>query len=270
MENVAEKKRLFIGLLGISMISVIFIVTAIWYLIFNPQQTLIYKVILSGLVILVAGIILLAGFGLAGILYTLWFSKNKIFFQRPIRIALNTFFPLVLALGKIARIEMDRVRNSFVQVNNQLVLVKNVNLEPEKLLILAPHCIQLDKCKHKITGSIYNCRRCGGCQVNDLLNLKDKYGINIGIATGGTLARKYVQEYRPHAIVAIACERDLSSGILDVNPIPVFGVTNYRPHGPCKNTCICLPMVEEAVQHFIGNGVNVFERTKVECQGISS
>jgi len=30
------------------------------------------------------------------------------------------------------------------------------------------------------------------------------------MAAGGTLARKYVQEYRPHAIVAIACERDLN------------------------------------------------------------
>ena len=73
----------------------------------------------------------------------------------------------------------------------------------------------------------------------------------MSMATGGTLARKFVREYRPRAIVAIACERDLTSGIQDSNPIPVLGITNERPFGPCFNTEIRIERVEEALQFFM-------------------
>ena len=126
-----------------------------------------------------------------------------------------------------------------------------MKLVPNQILLLAPHCIQRTDCPHKITVDIENCRRCGGCPVTSLLELRSRYGIKVGMATGGTLARKYVREYRPRAIVAIACERDLTSGIQDANPIPVLGVTNQRPHGPCQNTCFDVPRVEEAIQHFL-------------------
>ena len=93
----------------------------------------------------------------------------------------------------------------------------------------------------------------------DLLNLRDQYGIRVGVATGGTLARKYVKEYRPKAIVAIACERDLASGIQDCSPIPVLGVLNDRPFGPCFNTSVSIHGVVRAIKFFLidrkGEGV---------------
>ncbi|MDK2835430.1 MAG: uncharacterized protein PWP21_207, partial [Thermosediminibacterales bacterium] len=65
------------------------------------------------------------------------------------------------------------------------------------------------------------------------------------------LARKYVNEFKPDAIVAIACERDLSSGIQDTYPIPVLGVLNKRPEGPCMNTRVDLEKVEAAINYFL-------------------
>jgi len=249
--QVNEKKRLFIGLLGASLLTASALAMAIWHLIISPQQSLAYQIVLLALVIFLAGIIILAVFGFAGILLTIWLSKNVRLLQGPMRVALNTFFPLVLAVGRIFRIDMDRIRNSFVQVNNRLVEAMHLKLQPQNILLLAPHCLQLSTCPHKVTGNIDNCRRCGRCPVSDLLNMRDQYGINIGMATGGTLARKYVKEFKPRGIVAIACERDLTSGILDANPIPVLGVTNLRPNGPCVNTRISVPVVEKAIQHFI-------------------
>ena len=72
-----------------------------------------------------------------------------------------------------------------------------------------------------------------------------------GVATGGTLARLIVVERRPHLIIAVACERDLSSGIQDSYPLPVFGVINHRPHGPCYDTLVDLEKVEEALKTFL-------------------
>jgi len=58
-------------------------------------------------------------------------------------------------------------------------------------------------------------------------------------------------EFKPKAIVAIACERDLSSGIQDVNTVPVLGVLNIRPNGPCFDTTVDLAAVEDAVKFFL-------------------
>ena len=73
----------------------------------------------------------------------------------------------------------------------------------------------------------------------------------MAIATGGTLARQAVKKVRPKAILAVACERDLTSGIQDVFPLPVIGVLNERPNGPCYNTRVDMKKVETAIQEFV-------------------
>jgi len=73
----------------------------------------------------------------------------------------------------------------------------------------------------------------------------------MSIATGGTLARRVIVETRPKAIVAVACERDLTSGIQDSYPIPVIGILNERPFGPCRDTRVDLSKVATAVRFFL-------------------
>ena len=55
----------------------------------------------------------------------------------------------------------------------------------------------------------------------------------------------------PTCILAVACERDLTSGIQDVFPLPVIGVLNERPNGPCFNTRADMGKIEEAIRSFI-------------------
>ena len=57
---------------------------------------------------------------------------------------------------------------------------------------------------------------------------------------------------RPKLIVAVACERDLSSGIQDTHPLPVFGVINERPNGPCLDTFVNIRRLEAAIRTFLG------------------
>ena len=254
VENLVQvhvRKRLFIGLLGTSLAVVGLFAVAIWYLIFSPEQSIFYKIVLLLLAVGLLAVILLAGFGLAGIVLTIVRSRPFVPFQGPMRVALNTFFPLVLVLGRIFRIDLDRIKRSFIEVNNNLVQARVIHIKPHQLLLLAPHCLQNGTCPHKVTGNIDNCQRCGRCSVKKILELRDRYGIRVGMATGGTLARKYIVDYRPRAIVAIACERDLTSGILDANPIPVLGVTNLRPNGPCHNTDFSMEHLEQAIHFFI-------------------
>lgn len=68
------------------------------------------------------------------------------------------------------------------------------------------------------------------------------------IATGGTIARRQVKEIKPKVVLAVACERDLASGIADIEQIQVYGITNQRPFGPCYNTTVDPQEIERAIQ----------------------
>jgi len=69
----------------------------------------------------------------------------------------------------------------------------------------------------------------------------NKYkNIDVKIATGGTLARKYVKDLRPDLIIAVACKRDLISGIRDAEPFLVYGVFNKIKNESCINTTVAI------------------------------
>ena len=86
-----------------------------------------------------------------------------------------------------------------------------------------------------------------------LLDISKKYGVHVAIATGGTIARRIVVQKRPKLILAVACERDLSSGIQDTYPLPVYGILNNRPFGPCLNTQVALEDLQEALRLFLNS-----------------
>ena len=96
-----------------------------------------------------------------------------------------------------------------------------------------------------------NCKRCGGCNIGDLVTLSEEMGFHFFVATGGTLARQVVYNTRPKAVLAIACERDLMSGIQDVFPLPAVGVLNIRPNGPCYNTSVDMAEVRRQLEEII-------------------
>ena len=168
---------------------------------------------------------------------------------------INFIYPLAIFLGKMFDIPRVKIEQSFIEVSNHLVRKQGVKVPADRIMILTPHCIQLDTCTFKITRNIENCHQCGGCGVGDLVALSNKYGVHLAVATGGTLARQVVKAIRPKAIVAVACERDLTSGIQDVFPLPVLGVLNERPNGPCFNTRVDIAKVEEAIKTFLEDEV---------------
>lgn len=173
------------------------------------------------------------------------------FFTKLRGVTMRVLLPLMIVVGRILGLSKKEIRASFIQVNNDMVLAECGRYPAERLLLLMPHCLQSSKCKLRLTYNIYNCKRCGKCPIAGLIELSDRYGIFLSIATGGTLARRIVMQRRPAMIIATACERDLASGIQDTYPLPVYGVLNQRPHGPCMDTLVVLETVETAIRRFI-------------------
>lgn len=200
--------------------------------------------ILSGLAILSLTIILTV--------ILLWHDQPvPRFTKRLLELSFTIIYPIMLVLGPLLKYNKNAIRGVFAELNNKLIFSNEYSIEGSNILILTPHCIQKSFCPYKITTNIENCRRCGKCDVNQLIELQDQFGVNFRVVTGGTLARKIIKDLRPKAIVAIACERDLISGLQDIKKLPIIAVTNKRPEGPCVNTSVDADQVKIAIKHFL-------------------
>lgn len=249
-ETAKIKKRIFIGLLSASVLLIFGMVLSGIFIYYNRFGSW-YRYLLLFIITLLSLFILMVSIGLAGVVMTLLHVKSFFGLEGLMNASLNMLFPLVLTLGKILNIPKDVIKSSYIEVNNKLLQSRCYNLKPENILILAPHCLQKWDCPYKITADASNCRHCGRCDIDKLLMISKNYGVNLAVVTGGTLARKKVIDTKPKAIIAIACERDLTEGILDTNPLPVMGILNIRPEGPCKNTQVDLAKVTEAIDFFM-------------------
>jgi hypothetical protein len=244
------RKRLFIGLLTLAGSVVLLVAFLLWWV---PSVGLVHihpilPLISAGILALLA-LFIVGGIGL--LVLTLLTGRDLFFSERLRKLVIRYIFPGVIAFGRLLGVDRDTLRQSFIALNNQLVRARKLRVPAHKALILLPHCIQLFDCDLKITGDVNRCVRCGRCDIADLADLAWRRGIPIAVATGGTLARKIIVEHRPQFILAVACERDLTSGIRESYPLPVIGLLNQRPDGPCFNTRVVLDEVERVLDEHI-------------------
>lgn len=243
-------KNLFLILSTITLLLMMIITTLLWWFI-SPRLHEINQILanlaLNALrifyFILVLGTIL--------VYLTSYTEKNFLIIRFFIRVFIRILYPVTFLLGRIFRFSKERIRESFVHVNNSFIKSLKKKFKPSELLILLPHCLQNTECEIRITIDINKCINCGKCNIGSLTEIANKYKIPIAIATGGTLARKIIIENKPKFIIAVACDRDLVEGIHEVFPIPVYGVLNERPYGPCVNTKVNIANIELALNKIL-------------------
>ncbi len=244
------EKRLFILVSAGGLLLLGLFMCAAWYLI-APRLGELHPELPRTVAAVAAAAFLIIAFGLGLIALSALTGRRVLFSHRMTATVVRILFPLVLMLSTLIRIDTERVKRSFVAVNNALVKAGRDTIRKGKLLLLLPHCLQATSCPHKITGGLIdNCRGCGKCVIAGLLELAREHDLALTVATGGTLARRVIWEINPAAIVAVACETDLTSGIRDSYPLPVLGILNERPHGPCRDTTVDLEAVRDAVRFF--------------------
>lgn len=244
------RKRLFTALLIIAYGVIPATAALLWWLptvgLANIHPAL--PVLLGGVVTIFT--LCLLG-GLTMLVLTLWTGRDLLFSQSLRQIVIRYLFPGIIAFGRLLGFNRDTLQRSFIALNNQLVRAKQLRVPADRALLLLPHCLQFSACEIKITGDVNKCARCQRCDICRLTQLAQERGIGIAVATGGTLARKLIVERQPLFILAVACERDLTSGIRDAYPLPVIGILNRRPEGPCHNTQVVTEELERVLDAFI-------------------
>jgi hypothetical protein len=251
LEQSSPQKRTFIGLLLFTCLILSCVMLVLWLVPYVGLSN-IHRSAPLILALCFGGLLLLVFLGVALLVFTIIRGRDIFLSHRLRGVVIQVLFPFMVIVGKIVGISRARVQQSFIAINNQLVISNCHRAKPESLLLLLPHCIQDFDCDVKITRDVGNCRQCGKCLIKDLLELSERYNVQIAVATGGTLARRIIGKHRPSAIVAVACELDLTTGIQDAYPLPVIGILNERPNGPCFNTRVDIEKVNEAILRFLG------------------
>ena len=250
LEALRPKKRLFLGLLLAAEFFVALALYAFWRIAYLGLENIFeYLPLLVG-----AFLIFVSTFSFGAVCNMVLAIKGlptlKLFHRYSVAL-IKWLFPLAVKIGNLFGIKRRQIEGSFIAVSNLIFFKSGIKVPASKLLVISPHCLQLSSCPHKITRDPNNCKRCGRCNVGDFMKLSDELGFTFFVATGGTLARQIVKKIRPQAVLAVACERDLMSGIQDVYPLPAVGVLNIRPNGPCNNTRVDMDEVRRVLKTIV-------------------
>lgn len=230
-EEITESRRTFLMLSSLILAGLVLISLLFLYLVL-PRFKLFgsfWAAVITAAVIVLAMVL---------VCWYVILALKIIYRNRYLRICLDRknrllFFllPHVMKLASFLGISGDRLGHSFIMVSNSLAF--NPDREG-KLLVLLPRCLEKEIMK----------------QIKESC---EKYPDDVVYysTAGGSAARKLVKKISPRAIIAVACERDLLSGIQFVSgEIPVIGIPNKRPRGPCKNTLIDPSEFESALKYF--------------------
>jgi len=127
----------------------------------------------------------------------------------------------------------DWVEHAAIDIYNTLAERRGRRVGKGELLVLIPRCLS----KQALDG---------------VLEIAGRYEVPVFVATRGQLARRVIRERRPRAVVAVACERDMMTGLRDVaGKLPVLGLTMQLPNGPCRDAAIDLDQMEKWVQGLV-------------------
>ena len=244
------KKRLFIGMLLLTDGLAAAMLYGIWY-IASPGLSNIAEVLPTIVGGIFAVSVVLSLLGILNMVLAVADLPYLPLLQRRTYELINVLFPVAVRLAKPFGIGRRKLEGSFIATSNLMFNRMGIRVPASRLLVVTPHCLQLATCPHKITRDPGNCKRCGGCDIGALVTLSEEMGFHFFVATGGTLARQIIYKMRPQAVLAIACERDLMSGIQDVYPLPAVGVLNIRPNGPCYNTHVDMDEVKAQLEKII-------------------
>ncbi|HEY6208495.1 MAG TPA: DUF116 domain-containing protein [Gemmatimonadales bacterium] len=128
----------------------------------------------------------------------------------------------------------DWVEHAAIDVYNELGARRKRTVGKGELLVLIPRCLS----KQALDG---------------VLAIAGRYEVPVFVATRGQLARRVIRERRPRAVVAVACERDMMTGLCDVaGKLPVLGLTMRLPNGPCRDAVLDLSVMERWVRSWVG------------------
>jgi hypothetical protein len=223
---------LFFGFAAVTLGATVSVVAALLFLL-APRLAQLHPLVPGALWTLLIG-----GGGIAvvwyGVLVGSYYARVNVLPERLLE--RGPFLWLMNLTSQVSRLfgRRDRVEHAAIDVYNAMALRRGRRFGRGELLVLIPRCLS----KEALDG---------------VLDIAGRYDVPVFVATRGQLARRAIRERRPRAVVAVACERDMTTGLRDVaGKLPVLGLTMRLPNGPCRDAALDLDVMESWVKSWVG------------------
>lgn len=225
-----EPKRLFMGLLFAAFSLAFGLACLLVWAVYPRLQSIHPRLAMASLVVLaVLTLTFVAWYGVVALVLVT---------KRPIKLAdivghqFFRVFPALAVFSQAFGVSKDRLGYSLLEVHNELLRLRLRQASSGRILCLAPRCLERQN-------------------VDQIRAIMAEYDCDFYMAPNGAMARQRIVQLKPAAIIGIACERDLVTGIRDVGyEVPVIGIANKRPLGPCKGAFIDMSELREAIEVF--------------------
>lgn len=224
--------RLFFGFAALTLAVVAVLGWGLLYLL-GPRLGAVWAPLPAGLTVAWAAAVAAAWawFGLLALSYVSGANllPERVLERGPFLRLMNVTSLVARAFGR-----RDWVEHAAIDVYNALAVRRGRTVGKGELLVLIPRCLS----KLALDG---------------VLDIAGRYDVPVFVATRGQLARRVIRERRPRAVVAVACERDMMTGLRDVaGKLPVLGLTMRLPNGPCRDAMLDLETMERWVRQWVG------------------
>lgn len=137
----------------------------------------------------------------------------------------------------------------------QLDLVNRINEDKFKSvpkrdrIFVLPHCMRSRNCPARIWKYGYTCMRCGRCRICALDEAAAKEGYRaVFVVPGASVVHRIIKKYRPKAVLAVACMKELVPAIGDAEKLGITGQAVPLLRDGCIDTIVDCEAVTEKLR----------------------
>jgi len=151
------------------------------------------------------------------------------------------------AIAKKLGLSERLVNYTHIELRNNLNEFGYRNVPFAERALFIPHCLKnSSECKAPYDEEGLHCKRCGKCQITELIAIAEGLGYgNIFVCPGGSMVQKLVQKYRPKAIIGVCCYDEANMAFDKMQSFNISAQAVMLLKDGCKDTKVNLEEARE-------------------------
>ena len=145
--------------------------------------------------------------------------------------------------------DTEHANEVYISLKNHINQKIFFSIPANERILFISHCLRkTPECPAEITEDGYVCKRCGACDIAEILEEADKLGYNSFIVPGGSMVFKLVKKFRPKACFGIACYYELEEAIGKLARMRISTRTVPLLKTGCINTKVDVDRVKKTLK----------------------
>lgn len=145
----------------------------------------------------------------------------------------------------------DRLINyTHIELRNRLNEYGYKRVPFGKRVLFLPQCLRNSKeCRAEYGEEGLQCKRCGKCQINELISLAESLGYaRVFVCPGGSMVQRLVRKYKPKAVLGVCCYDEANMAFDKLQGTGVSPQAVLLLYDGCRDTKVNVAEVKEKME----------------------